>query len=264
MYAQTVKPRQWIIVDDGSTDGTGDLLDKAASEHDWMTVVRRGDRGSRVAGTGVITAFYDGYGVIDAAWDFIVKFDGDLSFDADYFEKCLDEFDADDRLGIGGGLCCKCQDGELTAEFAAEPPFHVRGPSKIYRRTCFEAIGGLVAAPGWDTINLIKANMLGWRTRTFTRIKLIHHRPTGGAYGSWPNYVKNGLANYITGYQPVFMACKCLRRMLRRPRQEGIGLWFGFVKGYLMRVPRVNDAEMIRYLRKQQWRALTFRRNLWG
>ena len=265
MIAQTVRPQQWILVDDGSTDGTGKLIDQAAAAHPWITAVHRADRGSRQAGTGVIAAFYDGYNMIAGQqWDYIVKFDGDLSFDSRYFELCLQEFAADGKLGIGGGTCCKLIQGAKVPEFVGEPPFHVRGPTKIYRRACFEAIGGLIPAPGWDTVDLIKANMLGWNTRTFPHIQLVHHRPTGGAYGSWANYIKNGLANYITGYAPVFMACKCLRRMLRRPNVEGLGLWCGFMKGYWRRIPRITDAAMIRYLRQQQWRALTFRKNIWS
>jgi len=265
MYAQTVKPKQWILVDDGSIDGTGKLIDQAAATHPWVTALHRADRGSRQAGSGVIAAFYDGYNMIAGNdWDYVVKFDGDLSFDPDYFELCLREFAVDSTLGIAGGTCSKLVQGKRVPEFAGEPPFHVRGPTKIYRRACFEAIGGLIKAPGWDTVDLIKANMLGWKTRTFPHIQLVHHRPTGGAYGSWANYVKNGLANYITGYHPVFMACKCVRRTLRNLNLEGLGLWCGFMKGYLWRIPRISDPAMIRYLRHQQWRALTFRKNLWN
>lgn len=264
MLAQTVKPQQWILVDDGSTDRTSQLIDDAAATHRWITAVHRRDRGFRQAGTGVIAAFYDGYSKIAVSgWDFVVKFDGDLSFDPDYFERCLQEFAADKKLGIGGGTCCKLAEDHRVPEFTGEPPFHVRGPTKIYRRDCFEAIGGLIRAPGWDTVDLIKANMLGWKTRTFPHIQLTHLRPTGGAYGKWADYVKNGLANYITGYHPVFMASKCARRMMRKPGLEGIGLWCGFLKGYLKRTPRIEDQAAIAYLRDQQWRALTFRSNLW-
>jgi hypothetical protein len=141
----------------------------------------------------------------------------------------------------------------------------VRGPTKIYRRECFEAIGGLIVAPGWDTVDLIKANMLGWKTCSFPHIRLVHLRPTGNAYGAWKDLVKNGLANYITGYHPLFMAVKCIRRTLRNPRSlSGPALWFGFMKGYIKRIPQVDDREMIRYLRRQQWRALTMRSNLWS
>jgi len=213
----------------------------------------------------VIAAFYDGWSAISpVAWDYVVKCDGDISFAPDYFARCLAEFAADPKLGIGGGICCQPSPDGRTPEFAGEPPFHVRGPMKIYRRECFAAIGGLIQAPGWDTVDHVTANMLGWTTRTFAHIPLIHHRATGGAYGTWSDSVKNGLANYITGYQPLFMACKCLRRTLRRPHLAGIGLGVGYLKGYWRRIPRVRNRDMIRYLRRQQWRALTLRKSLWS
>jgi biofilm PGA synthesis N-glycosyltransferase PgaC len=265
MCAQTVPPARWILVNDGSRDRSGAIIDAAAAQHPWITAVHRPDRGYRQAGTGVIAAFYEGFSrIAGEPWDFVAKFDGDLSFPPDYFERCLGEFAADPQLGIAGGTCCKLVNGEVVPEFEGEPAFHVRGPTKIYRRECFEAIGGLIKAPGWDTVDQIKANMLGWKTRTFTHIRLIHHRPTGGAYGSWNDWVKNGLANYVTGYDPVFMTCKCLRRALNRPHLAGVALWIGFVKGYLTRAPRVQDRAMLAYLRRQQWRALTFRSSLWS
>ncbi|MGH8615861.1 MAG: glycosyltransferase family 2 protein [Gammaproteobacteria bacterium] len=268
MCAQTAKPLKWVLVDDGSSDRTGALIEEAAKQHPWIVAVHRKDRGSRQAGAGVIEAFYDGYDLVaNDQWDFIAKFDGDLSFGPDYFESCLREFQADLNLGIAGGTCCKVIDGRLVAEFGGEPAFHVRGPTKIYRRQCFDSIDGLIQAPGWDTVDQVKANMLGWKTLTFQHIHLVHHRPTGGAYGSWANWIKNGLANYIAGYHPIFMVCKCLKRALARPSpagiREGLGLWCGFMKGYLKRIPKVADPAMIRYLRIQQWRALTFRRSLW-
>jgi len=264
MLAQTSRPAAWVLVDDGSGDRTGAMIDAAASAHPWIRAVHRGDRGSRQAGGGVVAAFYDGLAAVPGqAWSYVVKCDADLSFPPDFFERCLREFEADPRLGIGGGTCCAPSAGDPSPEFAGEPAFHVRGPMKIYRRACFEAIGGLVRAPGWDTIDQVTANMLGWRTRSFPDIPVIHHRATGGAYGGWNDAVKNGLADYVTGYHPLFMACKCLRRSLGNPPSLGLALWTGFMKGYLRRIPRAPNRDMIRYLRRQQWRALTLQPSLW-
>ena len=119
------------------------------------------------------------------------------------------------------------------------------------------AIGGLLHAPGWDTVDELKANMLGWETCSFKDIPLQHHRFTGSLDGTWKNYVKFGLANYITGYHPLFMALKCLRRMLAPPYLVGgIGLTWGFIKGRLTGVPRMDDREFIRYVRRQQMNRL--------
>jgi len=264
MVAQTLPPLRWVLVDDGSSDRTGPLIDEAAATHPWIRAVHRRDRGSRQAGGGVIAAFYDGYAIVAGdRWNYAVKCDGDVSFAPDFFEKCLREFEVDPKLGIGGGICCKPSAGGREPEFEGEPAFHVRGPMKIYRRECFEAIGGLIQAPGWDTVDQLTATMLGWKTRTFPHIPLVHHRPTGGAYGSWNDSIKNGFANYVTGYQPLFMACKCVRRSFRRPHWAGLALWLGFMKGYLRRIPRAQNRDMIRYLRRQQWRALTLQSSLW-
>ena len=192
--SQTILPLQWIIVNDGSCDRTGEILDRAASQYPWITARHRPNRGFREAGGGVIATFYDGYAQIRfPQWDFLVKLDADLSFSEDYFESCFAEFARDTRLGIGGGGIYHDQDGELKLE--KNPQFHVRGATKIYKRECWEALGGLLRAPGWDTVDELKANMLGWTTRTFVDLRLSHYRFTGAADGAWNDCIKNGRAN---------------------------------------------------------------------
>lgn len=262
--AQTVRPQVWFLVDDGSSDETSAIIDQAAARHDWIQAIHRGDRGARTAGSGVMEAFYEAYTQLgDRPWEFLVKLDGDLSFDPDYFEQCFARFAEDPRLGIGSGLVCKSMPYGPVREFD-DPPFHVRGPGKIYRRDCWNDIDGLVSAPGWDTLDLIKANMAGWRTRTFHEIQMIHHRPTGGAYGAWSNWKKNGTANYLVGYHPFFMLAKCVRRMFCRPYGvAAFGLLYGYCTGYLHRMRRAADPRVIRYLRQQQIRCLLGQSNLW-
>ncbi len=265
MASQTCRPKKWVIVNDGSTDATPGLIDAAAKEHPWIETIHRPDRGFRKSGTGVIEAFYDGYRLLDGmAWDYLVKLDGDLSFEPSYFSSCFDHFDQDVKLGIGGGTICNDAAGVLMEESQGDPLFHVRGATKIYRRACWEAIGGLIKAPGWDTLDELKANMLGWRTYTFPELKLRHYRYAGEADGAWKNWVKNGRANYITGYHPLFMLCKCIFRLKEKPYfVAAAGLGFGFFSGYFQRVPRVDDRQLIKYLRDQQMRRMTLRDSLW-
>jgi len=260
---QSVLPAQWIIVDDGSVDNTGAIIDRYCQAYPWITALHRTNRGFRQAGGGVIDAFYDGYAKIASPdWDFIVKLDADLSFAPDYFERCFKEFEDDSRLGIGGGAIYHPGDGHLVLE--ANPLFHVRGATKTYRRKCWADIGGLLRAPGWDTVDEVKANMLGWRTRSFLHLQVSHYRFTGAADGAWKNYVKNGRANYITGYHPLFMFFKCLRRLARKPYLiGGVGLFWGFMSGYLKRLPRVEDPALIEYTRRQQMRCLLFQDSIW-
>ncbi len=262
--SQTVRPRLWVIVDDGSSDETRRIIDEAASKYDWIRAVHRADRGSRRAGSGVMEAFYDGYNLTPPdSFEFLVKLDGDLSFQPDYFERCFSAFRSEPSLGVAGGLVCTIANGKTEPEFN-DPLFHVRGPTKIYRLECWRQIGGLIRAPGWDTFDQVKANMLGWKTRTFHDIRLVHHRSTGGAYGAWSNYTKNGLANYVVGYHPLFMFLKCLRRIFRRPYGlAAVGLMTGFLRGYVKRIPQVDDRAVIQYLRKQQMNCLFGRKSLW-
>ena len=179
---QTIPPSRWIIVNDGSTDNTGPIAEEAARLHPWIHVIHRGNRGFRQAGGGVVDAFYEGYRRLkDDSWDYIVKLDADLSFDPNYFEKCFSEFAGNARLGIAGGTICANVNGGLTPEAKDDPKFHVRGATKIYRSSCWRDIGGLLPAPGWDTLDEVKANMLGWTTHTLSGINALHHRPTGAA-----------------------------------------------------------------------------------
>lgn len=266
MAGQSILPAKWVIVDDGSSDATPQLIAAAAQIHRWIIPVYRADRGFRKSGGGVIEAFYDGYSVIgDKDFDFLIKLDGDLSFDSAYFEKCFDHFSSEPDLGIGGGMVCKLEDGSLEEESIGDPPFHVRGATKIYRRQCWEIINPLVTAPGWDTIDEVKANLHGWTTRTFRDLKLHQHKSTGSADGTWRNWFKNGLANYVTGYHPVFMMAKCVKRACRHPRSyQWIALWAGFCSGYLRTTPQVEDVRVIRYLRQQQIRRLSGRSGIYG
>ncbi len=263
MVQQTVLPKLWVIVNDGSKDGTGKIIDDYAMRHPWIKAVHRQDRGFRKAGGGVVDAFNDGYRSLGCSdWEFIVKFDGDLTFDGNYFEECFEEFRRDNKLGVGGGVICYLDAGEKS--FEKTTSFHVRGATKIYRKPCWDAIGGLLPIPGWDTMDEVKANSCGWKTKSFPHLHLVHQRDTGSADGLWPTLVKYGRANYICGYHPLFMIVKCFKRLVQKPYLIGsIGLMYGFVSGYLMKVPQVADRKVIEYLRRQQVRRLFGGETIW-
>jgi len=264
MVRQTVLPAEWVIVNDGSTDRTGDVIDTYTNQYSWITAVHRNDRGFRKSGAGVVEAFNTGLAALHGGeWDFIAKFDGDLTFAPDYFEKCFEEFVRDPALGLGGGVICNLGDGRAPA-VEIGPLFHVRGATKIYRSACWKQIGGLLVAPGWDTFDEVKANSLGWKTRSFPQLRLLHQRHTGAADGSWRTSVKYGRANYICGYHPLFMLCKCARRLLQRPYFTGAaGLTYGFLAGYLSRAPRATDQAAIAYLRREQINRLFGKETIW-
>jgi biofilm PGA synthesis N-glycosyltransferase PgaC len=263
VVAQAIHPLEWLIVDDGSTDGTSEIIDRYAHEHSWIHPLHRTNRGFRHSASGVMEAFYDAFDALKTHdWDFLVKLDADLSFEPNYFEKCLAEFAKDRSLGIGGGVV-RSVHGSITSLETA-PDFHVRGATKIYRRECWDAIGGLLRTPGWDTVDELKANMLGWQTRSFSHLPIVQHRPTGGADGRWRDAVKNGRADYISGYHPLFMLVKCLKRTFQTPLfVSALGHAYGYLGAWLGGVPPVQDKALVRYVRKQQLRRLMLLSSLW-
>jgi len=263
MVRQTVRPAEWVIVDDGSKDKTGAIADQAAAQHSWIRVVHRGDRGYRKWGAGIIEAFYDGFHALAVRdWDFMCKLDGDLSFEPDYFASAIEKFAANPKIGIGGGVLYHFADGVKETE--AHPVFHVRGGVKIYRRECWDALGGLWVGPGSDLIDEAKANMLGWITQSFTDLELEHHRPTGQSYGRWGGSVKDGKIDYVTGYHPLFLLAKWTLRLVRRPFVlSSAGLMYGYFSAVFQSMPRVDDPELIQYIRQQQLARLFGRETIW-
>ena len=260
---QTVLPAEWVIVNDGSKDKTGQIIDEYARQYPWIRTVHRQDRGYRKWGAGIIEAFYDGFHALECSdWDFMCKLDGDLSFEPDYFEGMWKKFSENPRLGIAGGYLYHVEDGRRTIE--GHPTFHVRGGAKIYRRECWDALGGLWVGPGSDTVDEVKANMLHWSTRSFMDLQIQHHRWTGAAYGRWGGIVKNGKTDYVSGYHPLFVLAKSLARLFRRPRLVGsVGYVCGYIQAHLERIPRVDDPELIRYLQRQQLAKLAGRETIW-
>lgn len=263
MIAQTIRPVEYVVVNDGSKDKTGEIIDEYARQHAWIRAVHRKDRGFRKVGGGIIEAFNEG---LEAAtcgdWDFLSKMDGDLSFAPDYFEKCFEQFQHDPSLGVGGGYLYHVTSGRR--ELEVNPLFHVRGGAKIYRKACWDAIGGLWVGPGSDTLDDVKANMLGWRSRSFPELLIHHHRVTGSAYGLWGAAVKDGRADHVSGYHPLFVLAKSVARLPRKPYVIGsIGLLWGHMKCWFNGSKRVPDTRLIKYLRRQQMARLMGHDTIW-
>jgi biofilm PGA synthesis N-glycosyltransferase PgaC len=263
MVNQTILPQQWVIVNDGSKDRTREIIDEAARNNPWIRAVHREDRGYRKWGAGIIEAFYAGFNAVSCHdWEFMSKLDGDLTYEPRYFEGAFRKFRENTKIGIGGGTLYHFKDGQKVVE--SGPKFHVRGGAKIFRRACWDAIGGLWVGPGSDTVDEVKANMLGWTTMSFPDLEMLHHRPTGASWGRWGGMVKDGKIDYVYGSHPVFLVAKCGVRLVKKPYVIGsVALFYGYVEAYLKKIPRVNDPELIRYLRRQQLARLVGAESIW-
>lgn len=265
MLRQTTPPVKWIVVDDGSKDGTRELVEAAAKRASWIQLVVRKDRGFRKAGAGVVEAFYEGFEQVGSLpWDIVVKMDGDLEFEPTYFETLLKTFENEPTLGIGGGDIYHHKESEVVIESSNDPAFHVRGANKAYRFQCWQQMNGLFRVTGWDTLDEVKANMLGWKTRRIESLRMLHLKPTGAADGKWKDSVKNGRGSYISGYHPLFLCARSLRRIFSwPPLVETTGLLWGFASGYFGKAEQIEDKALIKYLRKQQLNKLLLQPSIW-
>lgn len=216
VVSQKLRPAKWVIVDDGSTDRTGQTVDGAAQRHSWISVIHRPDRGFRKQGGGVIEAFNAGLDLVkEEPWDFICKLDCDLSFAPDYFERLISRFLEDPRLGIASGVYFESSNGQIVE--VKMPPYHASGASKVLRRACFEQIRGFVQSRGWDTVDEIRAISKGWRTCHFRELHLQHWKPEGAAAGSWRTAVMHGEIYFATGGGLLFFVFKVLHRAISKP-----------------------------------------------
>ena len=244
MLAQTLRPTRWVIVNDGSTDRTRAIIDEAIAGHDWIECIDRGDRGHRALGQGVVEAFYAGFErVRESAWDYVVKLDADLELPSDYFERLVAEFDRDPQLGMASGKTFLLEGDRRRLEYCHDE--HVRGPAKMYRRACFEQIGGIEPVRGWDMIDETRAQMLGWRTRSFLDVQILHLRPIDARQ---PNLLRSrfdmGRLHWFLGYHWGYHAVRSARSFVQDPPRllGGTMLAAGYFWDALRRRPRFDPA----------------------
>ncbi|PKO13516.1 MAG: glycosyltransferase family 2 protein [Chloroflexi bacterium HGW-Chloroflexi-10] len=255
MIEQTICPAIWVIVNDGSSDETQSIVEKYTRKYNWIKLINRQDSGVRKRGKGVVEAFYAGYETLSGIYDFIVKLDGDVTFGPDYFESLFMQFYKDPLLGIAGGGLYERPDGTTWVLYTVKN--HVRGCTKVYRRECFEAIGGLVASMGWDGIDEWIALAKGWRVRSFLSLKIYHYRFTGAATGFLKSCVEQGHGAYRMGYHPLFMIARGIRRMTDRPFLIGGAAMIGaYFMAWLHKQELLADPMVVRYVRQTQMKQL--------
>lgn len=256
--SQTVLPLRWVIVSDGSTDQTEAIARQYAERHPWITLVVRSDREGRDF-AGKVAAFNAGLDTVKHLdFDIVANLDADLSFVPDFFEFLLGKFAADPQLGLAG--CPFSEDG-VTYDYSFSSAEHVSGACQMFRRACFEQIGGYVPLKGGgiDVVATLMSRMKGWRTRTFTDRVCVHHRPMGSASDS-SKFVANyklGQRAYRMGFHPVWQLFRSMYQMTRRPYVTGgAALAAGYFWAMLSRAERAVSPELARFQGQDQMKRL--------
>jgi poly-beta-1,6-N-acetyl-D-glucosamine synthase len=252
VVAQTVQPLKWVIVSDGSTDGTDDIVKRYLAEHPWIELLRMPEREERNF-AGKVLAFNAGYDrVRHLPYRYLACMDGDISFEPDYFAYLLDKASSDSRLGIVGTAF---REEKMSYDYRFVSIEHVSGPCQLFRRECFEDIGGYVPVRGGgvDHIAVLTARMRGWKTRCFTE-KIYRHREMGSVkHGPLGYRLARGKLDYALGSHPLWEMFRAAYQMTKSPRiLGGMMIAAGYAAAALTRAERPIPRELVRFRRGEQ------------
>jgi poly-beta-1,6-N-acetyl-D-glucosamine synthase len=255
--AQELPPAAWIVVDDDSDDGTGEILGRLEAEIPFLRVVRPArtpdmagvpDRLARAAAPRAFNVGLAAAGSLD--YTHVMKLDGDIELPPDYLRRVTERFDADPTLGIACGDLVEPRAGGM--QRIPIPPHHVHGALKCYRRACFDAIGGVQERLGWDTIDETYARMRGYHTRSFADIVAIHHRDLGSADGTLRGRARHGECAYIAHFGPLWVGLRAIKVARSKPLGlSGAAFFYGYVRAAARGTERVPDPEFRRFARAE-------------
>ena len=257
VVAQTVPPQKWVIVSDGSTDGTDDIVRTYTKNHPWLELVRMPERRERHF-AGKVHAFNAGHArVATLDYDVIGNLDADISFERDYLANLLTKFADNPKLGVAG-TPYRERNTQYDYRFASLED--VPGACQMFRRKCFEEIGGYAPIKGGllDDIAVLSARMRGWQTRTFTDQMCLHHRETGTAQrGVLTARFGRGVQAYAVGSHPVWELFRTGYQMTKRPYViGGLALLSGYVWSLIRRTERPVSRELVAFQRRRQMQRL--------
>jgi biofilm PGA synthesis N-glycosyltransferase PgaC len=258
VVAQTHRPLKWVIVSDGSTDGTDDIVRKYAGEHPWIELLRAPERRERNF-AGKAHAFNAGYARVEhLTFDAIASLDGDVSFDEGYFAFLLRKLAEDPALGLVGTPFRGDSASHYDYRFVSIE--HVSGACQLFRRECFDDVGGYVPVKGGgvDHIAVITARMKGWKTRTFLEKVILHHREIGTALNTpLMARFKCGFQDYALGSHPLWEFSRMIHQAGKRPfLLGGASLMAGYLWAMVRRAERPVSKELVRFRRREQMQRL--------
>lgn len=260
VIAQTVRPTRWVIVDDGSTDATPQILQEYADKHDWISIVTRTDRGKRAVGSGVIEAFYDGYATINPDdYKYLCKLDLDLRLPRRYFETLIGRMEANPLIATCSGKSYIEKSGTLVNERHGDETSI--GASKFYRMSCFRELGGFVREVMWDGIDCHRCRMKGWIACSWDddpELRFVHLRPMGSSQQSiYTGRMRHGYGQYFMGTGLLYMLASAVYRIPEKPYVlGGLAILWGWLRSAIQQKPRYDDSEFRKFLRHFQWRSL--------
>lgn len=258
MTAQTVLPAKWVIVNDGSTDATASIVKRYLADHPWMELVDLPMHRDRSFAAKVYAINAGLERVADLQYEIVGNVDSDVSFDADYFEFLLSKFEQDPQLGVAGTIFE--EDGYSSARDSFEGQNHVAGGCQLFRRRCFEEIGGYIPnkAGGVDWIAVTTARMKGWRTRSYRERSFFHYRSLGTAERSpLASAFSYGEKDYYLGNHPLWELIRVLYRATKKPYLlEGAALYAGYLSAFLRRMKRPVSKELMRFHRREEMQKL--------
>jgi glycosyltransferase involved in cell wall biosynthesis len=259
VIAQSITPAKWIIVDDGSTDGTPEILAEYAARYSWIEIVTRDNRGRRAVGPGVIEAFYAGYGAINPDhYDYLCKLDLDLRLPPRYFEILMTRMATDPRIATCSGKAYIEDGGRLVNEGHGDDTS--LGMTKLYRVSCFKVIGGFVREVMWDGIDCHRCRMHGWIACSWDEpeLRFVHLRLMGSSQrGVLSGRMRHGYGQYFMGTGLLYILASSAHRLTHKPYVLGaVAILWGWIKSALQRKPRYDDRQFRAFLRRYQWRVL--------
>ena len=249
LISQTVLPKKVVVVNDNSTDKTAEIVTDFAKENPFITLVNKTSSAIHLPGSKVIQAFHKGFETLDEEYDVIVKLDADLILPNNYFETILTIFEKDATIGMAGGFAYIEKNGEWILENLTDKD-HIRGAFKAYRKACFQQIGNLKPAMGWDTVDELLSKFYGWKVVTDASLIVKHLKPTGANYNKTARY-KQGEAFYTLGYGFLItsIASAKLAMMKKKPF-----LFLDYIKGFwkakAAKTPLLVTAEQAKFIRK--------------
>jgi len=258
VVSQFVRPVRWVIVSDGSTDRTDEIVARFAAEWDFIELLRRVANVERDFGGKVLAIQVAMEHLKDVDYDYVGIVDADVSFGPDYYKNAIEKLQRDPRLGIVGGVRFDNYGGTFHRVLVS--PNSAGGPTQFFHRQCYEAIGGYLPLRegGVDAAAEATARMKGWKVRTFEDIELWHHRLTGTQNQQmlFARY-RQGRVDYSVGNHPLFEVVKCIYRMSERPFVlSSLFRFCGFCRAALNHEKRIVPGEVVDFLRKEQLQRL--------